>query len=257
MDALSGSRSRSFSWVAPVGALLGVALAAWFDARLLAGYVTVLVGAATATVVRRWLGAGPAGQISAAVAAGMFAPAALEYGERGVLWAAAASLLLTAGRRVFAGPVGHLLSVLAVELLLVTSAGFVGAYLVLIRVAAGPAALIAGLVMLVGYTAALRLRVDFGKLPGGPALPAAAGAVVSGVASLRLGGVPVGTVSSLVLGAAVGLAAALGCAVAVAVGGHVTGGDRRARAVINVLQPVLSAVVAIPIFFYGLTLYLR
>lgn len=249
MNPQSGSESRSSGGVIWLGALLGVAPAAWFDSRVLAGYVTVVAAAGAAFALHGWLVGAPApAQILGGIGAGLFPVAALQYGERGVFWALSASLLIVAVGVVLARPGRGALGLMAVQLLLTVSAGYIGAFVVLIRVIAGSAVLLAVLVMLVGYSAVLRLGVGSAVAPAGPWVAAFGVCTATGAVSLALAGAPVGTGSSLVLGAAVGLAATLGAAIAPFVGG---------RDASEVLQPVLSALVAIPIFFYGLTLYLR
>lgn len=248
MNPQSGSEPRSSGAVIWLGALLGVAPAAWFDSRVLAGYVTVVAAAGAAFALHRWLGAPAPAQILGGIGAGLFPVAALQYGERGVFWALSASLLIVAVGVVLARPGRGALGLMAVQLLLTVSAGCIGAFVVLVRVIAGSAVLLAVLVMLVGYSAVLRLAVGSAVTPAAPWVAAFGVCVATGAVSLALAGAPVGTGSSLVLGAAVGLAATLGAAIAPFAGG---------RDASEVLQPVLSALVAIPIFFYGLTLYLR
>lgn len=250
--------SRSSGGLALVGVALGVPLSAWLDHRLLAGYLTVLCGAGAALAVRGWLGAPLPVQAVAGIGAAVFAPAALQYGERGVLWAAAGALLLMAVEAVLAGPVRHLLDLVATALAVVIAAGFLGAYLVLIPLSAGNSALVAAVVMLAAYTMVLNLDGPFGKVPGGSAGPAVGACTVGGTIALMLGGTPLGAVSSLVLSAAAGLCAALGAWVAIGVLGPVDASEQPAEVeATQLLQPVLAAAVAVPVFFYGLMLYLR
>lgn len=248
MNPQSGSEPRSSGGVTWLGALLGVAPAAWFDSRVLAGYLTVVAAVGAAFALRWWLDAPAPAQILTGIGAGLFPVAALQYGERGVFWALSASLLIVAAGMVLARPGRGAVGLMAAQLLLTVSAGYIGAFVVLIRVTAGTAVLLSVVVMLVGYSVVLRLRVASAVASAGPWLAAFGVCVATGAASLALGGMQVGLGSNLMLGAAVGLAATLGAAVAPFVGG---------RDASEVLQPVLSALVAIPIFFYGLTLYLR
>ncbi|MBW3590875.1 MAG: hypothetical protein KY393_03335 [Actinobacteria bacterium] len=248
MNPQSGSEPRSSGGVIWLAALLGVAPAAWFDSRVLAGYVTVVAAAGAAFALRWWLGIPAPAQVSTGISAGLFPVAALQYGERGVFWALSASLLIVAVGMVLARPGRGALGLMAAQLLLTISAGYIGAFVVLIRLTAGSAVLLSVLVMLVVYSAVLRLRVASAVAPAGPWVAAFGVCVAAGAVSLALGGIRVGTSSSLMLGAAVGLAATLGAAAAPYVGG---------RDASEVLQPLLSALVAIPIFFYGLTLFLR
>lgn len=258
MDSPSGSRQGSSSAVAPAGLLLGVLAIGWFDTRLLAGYATVLVAAGAVFAVRRWLGAGLPAQAVSAVGAGIFPGAALQYGERGVMWAVTVSLVLTAGAAVFAGPGRHLLDLLATQLLLTNSAGIAGAFVVLVRLIGGPVALVSVLAMLTGFSAVLRWRAGAGTRRAGAVTAAAAVCVATGAISLRLGGLQVGLVSGAAVGAAVGLAAALGAVVADSVAGRAesyhAGG---AASLSRTLQAALAAVIAVPVYFYGLMLYVR
>lgn len=248
MNLQSGLEARSPGGIIWPAALLGVAPAAWFDSRILAGYVTVVAAAGAAFALRWWLGIAPPAQILTGIGAGLFPAAALQYGEGGVFWAISASLLIVAVGMVLARPRRGALGLMAAQLLVTISAGYLGAFVVLIRVAAGTAALLSVLVMLVGYSGVLRLRVASAVAPAGPWVAAFGVCVATGAVSLALAGIRLGTGTTLMLGAAVGLAATLGAAVARLVEG---------RDASEVLQPVLSALVAVPIFFYGLTLYLR
>lgn len=254
----SRSRQGSSGTVAPAGLLLGVLGIGWFDARLLAGYATVLVAAAAVFAVRRWLGAALTAQAVSAVGAGIFPGAALQYGEQGVMWAVTVSLLLTAGAMVFAGPGRHLVDLLATQLLLTISAGTAGGFLVLVRVIGGPVALVSVLAMLTGFSAVLRWRAAAGAHRTGALTAAAAVCVVVGTMSLRLADLQVSLVSGAAIGAAVGLAAALGAVVADSVAGR-AGGVRAggAASLSRTLQAALAAVIAVPVYFYGLMLYVR
>lgn len=253
MSTESGSRAVLTRPVVLAGVAAGVLITAWFDERWLAGYLTVVSSTSAAAVVRWWIRPGGGGQIAAGLGAAAFAPAALQFGEPGLLWAATGAVLLIAGQVVLEGRVARALELSAVELVVVVASGSIGAYLLLIRAAAGRTGVVAILAMLASYAALVRLAAPRMREPG----PAGAVACAPiGAAVLRLGGTPIGLISGLVLGITVGLAALLGTKLAETVTGRPPADDPRRRGAQEVLQPVLGAVVAMPAFFYGLTLYL-
>lgn len=222
---------------------------------MLAGYLTVLAVAASAAGVRWWLGESPASQLVAGACAGLFPGAALQYGEIGVAWAMAISLLLVAIHAVLFVAGRHVLARIGALVLLVLGASSTCAFLVLVHALGSRMAVLAILLVLVAFVGVPRILPVADRLPGGRPVLGAAASVLATALLAQVLGMPLGPVPSLLVGGAVAAATLLAVSVAAAVGRVANAGG--AAVVPDLLEAVLATVGAVPVFFYGLTLYLR
>lgn len=264
MSSGSQMRSASLTRVALAGLAAGAVGSSLLGSRIFAGYAAV--GLAAGVGLALFL-LGTSGRVLPVLGAGLamlYPLAASEKGEEGILWAAAATLMVLAAGYVARGLDRGVVGSLALSLAVVLHLGLLGSYLVLVA-ESGKRLLVALVLMVAAFEVAYGLlagRRATGKAPKSRAIidPVAA---VAGVVACQAAALAarfflesnMGYDSLLVLGAVVGGSAALGHASAAAASEDLLA-NRAVRLDPSVFTPLNSLLFAAGAFYYGFRLYL-
>ena len=266
--------------VALIGLAAGAAGSSLMGSRILAGYTAVGLAVGVGLTIYSVAGMG---RILAVLGGGLaitYPLAAVEQGEGGILWAAALTVMALAGAFVLRGPVRGAVGSLALCTSIVLHLGLLGSYLVLIAVSGNR--LLAALVLMVaafevayGFMSArapeaVPTRAVKGKqaAPGSRRRPrpsivnlrASLAGIAACIAAAQVSRLflpsPLGIVSSLVLGIAVGAAATLGHAAAAVTSEDLEPGPEGAVLDPGVFTSLNALLFAAGAFYYGFRLYL-
>ncbi|CAN5884670.1 hypothetical protein BH23ACT12_BH23ACT12_01630 [soil metagenome] len=258
--------------VALTGLAAGAAGSSLMGPRILAGYAAVGLAVGVGLALNSLAGMGRVMPVLGGALAIAYPLAVVEQGEEGILWAAALTLMVMAGGFVSRRPVRGVVGAFAVSVAVVLHLGLLGSYLVLVA-ATGTRLLAALVLMAVGFEAAYSFARARTGPPGGRTPAGSPGAAsylntvpsLSGVGACAAAGLvarlflpnPPGVASTLVLGFAVGTAAALGHAAATLASEDLDSETREVgvfdTGVFTFMNAMLFAAGA---FYYGFRLYL-
>ncbi|MCA1839188.1 MAG: hypothetical protein LC723_02490 [Actinobacteria bacterium] len=237
-------------------------LPAAFLATLMVAIASVTAFGLGRSLIRRSL---PIRKQLAVVLVVLFVLLAAYQQEPGLLLGATVALMVMASAYMSGRVEARSVPAFASSVLLVFYIGFDVSYLALIRgLDAGPRLVSALVVMIVSFRIARNLVPGGGSLviaPGSGSelrwLPAAAGvaaSILGAAISVTFLNSALGVFTTIILGALVGLASAigeLGAGLLMSSDGHPSRGLAR-----DILEQVVPALLAAPAFFYGIRLYL-